>query len=297
MSNRVLITGASGLLGSALVTKAPADAEIIAQVRGLSLHDPWRERVAVEEKLDLNDDAATRNLFQRHSPAAVIHTAARTHPGDCEKRPDDARRDNVETTGRLVDCCRGAGIPFVFLSTDLVFDGAHAPYDEDASRSPLGIYARTKCEAEDLARAHAGSLVLRVSLLLGRSPAGNRSPDEGLVAAHRRQATAHLFHDEFRTPIHNESAAIAIWELLGKRATGLFNLAGRTRVSRWELGQALARRLGLPEEMLKRTSVKNFSGSPPRPPDCTLKVEKLETFLGHPMPTLDEMLELPLAVL
>lgn len=295
MSIRVLITGASGLLGSALVAKAPADAEIIAQVRSQSLRDPWREGIAVEEKLDLNDDAATRALFQRHSPTSVIHTAARTHPGDCEKHPDDARRDNVETTGLLIECCRDAGILFVFLSTDLVFDGRHAPYDEEAPRAPIGIYAQTKCEAEDLARAYSGSLLLRVSLLLGRSPAGNRSPDEGLVAAHRRQATAHLFHDEYRTPIHNESAAIAIWSLLAKRATGLFNLAGRTRVSRWELGQALTRRLGLPEEMLKRTSVKDFRGSPPRPPDCTLKVEKLETFLGHPMPTLDEMLKSPLA--
>lgn len=294
MGSRVLITGASGLLGSALLRTVPTGVQAVAQVRQRRIHGIWRERLAAEETLELNDDAAVKGCFQRHDFSAVIHTAARTNAGDCEEHPDEARRDNVEVTGRLIELCRQAARPLVLVSTDLVFDGQGAPYGEDAARTPLGVYGQTKCDAEDRAGAYIHGVTVRITLLLGRSLAGNRSTDEGLANAQRRGATVSLFHDEYRTPIHNVTAAQTLWELLKRGATGLFHLAGRTRVSRWDLGVALARRLRLPETVLNRTSLKDFTGRPPRPPDCSLKTEKLETYLGRRMPTLEEMLELPL---
>jgi dTDP-4-dehydrorhamnose reductase len=291
---RVLITGASGLLGGALVRSAPAGIAVLAQTRTHALPPALKERVAVEGRFDLADAAKVQEFFQRQAPDAVIHTAARTSAADCERDPQGARRDNVECTERLVALCAPRKMPFVLISTDMVFDGLHAPYQEDARPAPVGVYGQTKVQAEAAALSHPHALIARVALLFGHSPRRNRSPDEALAAAVARGETVSLFRDEFRTPIHALGAARLLWELLLNGRTGLVHVAGRDRVSRWDLGLALARRLGLPERGLKSSSITEYAGHPPRQPDLTLDTTRLSEWLGRPAPSLAESLALPL---
>lgn len=144
--------------------------------------------MAAEERFDLADATRVQEFFQRHAPDAVIHTAARTSAADCERDPPSARRDNVETTERLASLCLPRHLPFVLISTDMVFDGRQAPYQEDAPAAPVGVHGPTKVQAETAALASPRGLVARVALLIGRSPRGNRSPDEALAAAGRVSA-------------------------------------------------------------------------------------------------------------
>jgi dTDP-4-dehydrorhamnose reductase len=303
---KVLITGAAGLLGGALIEAAPAGVAVLAQTRRLALPANLRAKAVAEERLDLLDEASLGDCFQRHAPAGVIHAAARTSAAACEDDPEGARRDNVEASARLARLCAQARILLVQISTDLVFDGRHAPYREDAPTAPLGVYGRTKAQAEELALGCERGLVLRLPLLLGPSPVGRRSPDEQLAQAARRCAQVTLFHDEYRSPIHALAAARLIWELLAlaegsapregrtRGVGGLIHVAGRDRVSRWELGLAIAQRLGLDTAFLRSASLKEFTGRPPRPPDLTLDTSRLAALLGRPAPTLAESLALPL---
>jgi dTDP-4-dehydrorhamnose reductase len=291
---RVLVTGASGLLGGALVATAPPAVAVVAQIRRLRLPPPLAAR-AVEEPLDLRDAGALRTALDRHRPGAVIHTAARTVPFDCEAHPADAHADNVTATGHLVTECTARGLRLLHCSTDLVFDGTAAPYAEDAERRPISEYGRSKAAAEDLVAACPRALVARLPLLYGTSPAGNRSVDESLAAAIGRGESPMLFDDEFRTPLHVRQAGALLWELLAGETTGTIHVAGRDRVSRWELGCALADRLGLPRARLRRGSIRDFRGIPPRCPDVSLDVGQLTRILGRPAPTLAEGLTLPLA--
>jgi len=288
---RVLVTGASGLLGGALVATAPPAVEVVAQTRRLRL-PPRLAALAVEEPLDLRDASALRTALDRHRPDAVIHTAARTIPFDCEAHPADAHADNVTATGHLVTECAARGLRLLHCSTDLVFDGTAAPYAEDAGRHPISEYGRSKAAAEDLVAACPRALVARLPLLYGTSPAGNRSVDESLAAAIGRGESPTLFDDEFRTPLHVRQASALLWELLAGETTGTIHVAGRDRVSRWELGCILAERIGLPRERLRRSSLREFRGTPPRCPDVSLDVGKLTRILGRPAPTLAEGLML-----
>ena len=291
---RVLVTGASGLLGGALVATAPAAVEVVAQTRRLRLPPSLAAR-AVEETLDLRDAAALARVLDRHRPEAVVHTAARTVPSDCEAHPAEAHADNVTATGHLVAACAARGLRLLHCSTDLVFDGTAAPYAEDAARHPISEYGRSKAAAEDVVAAYPQALVVRLPLLYGTSPAGDRSVDEVLAGAIRRGEQPALFHDEFRTPLHVHQAGAILWELLTGATTGLIHVAGRDRLSRWDLGCALADRLGLPRERLRRTSRRDFTGRPPRCPDVSLDVTRLTRLLGRPAPSLAEGLLLPLA--
>src|SRR2546430_7509700 len=130
------ITGGGGLTGSHLL-RAAATAAPEWQVRGLT-----------RAHLDLTDFNAVRRLFGKDKPELIIHCAALTKTGACQQNPALARKLNVELTRILTDLA--AGIPFVFFSTDLVFDGRKGHYIETDSVNPLNVYAETKLDAEQI---------------------------------------------------------------------------------------------------------------------------------------------------
>jgi len=149
--------------------------------------------------LDLTDSGAVRPLFQRETPAAIIHCAAISKSPACQQNPLLAHQVNVEVTARLADLA--AEIPFVFFSTDLVFDGRAGHYDESASVGPLSIYAETKAAAERIVLSNSRHTVIRTSLNGGISPTGDRGFNEEMRRAWQAGRTLQLFTDEFRSPI------------------------------------------------------------------------------------------------
>lgn len=289
------ITGASGLLGSAVVDTAPAGTGVVALRLKRPLPDHLRRKAQREISVDLSDAEAVDRLADEQPPSSVIHCAALTSGAECEANPDVAIKANVQATTNVVAMCRAYRVPIVHCSTDLVFDGHNGPYVEDDDRSPVGVYAETKVQAEDVARAYDKALVVRLPIMLGISPAGSRSTDEWIGAALKAKRPFTLFVDEYRTPIHTHLAASIIWELLHKGVRGLVHLAGATRVSRWDLGMALAGRLQLSTDGMRQGSVADFTGSPPRCPDVSLRTEKLAALLGRPAPSVADSLAMPLA--
>src|SRR5262249_25601370 len=153
-----------------------------------------------------------------------IHCAALSRSPACEAEPSLARRLNVDVTARLARLA--TEIPFIFFSTDLVFDGRKGNYEEAAEVNPLSVYAETKVEAERVVLANPKHTVIRTSLNCGSSPSGDRGLDEQLCQAWRAGKVLRLFTDEFRCPIPAELTARGVWELAARKQTGLFHLAG-----------------------------------------------------------------------
>ncbi|MBN9691469.1 MAG: SDR family oxidoreductase [Verrucomicrobia bacterium] len=270
MIPRVLwITGARGLIGSYLFGQA---ALLWPQCRVVAVGRP---------ELDLTEHTRVRDQFLADSPSAVIHCAAISRSPICQADPALARRHNVDVTRHLAELA--AGIPLVFFSTDLVFDGTQGHYTEDDSPNPRLIYAETKVEAEQIVRTHEQHLIIRTSLNYGHSDTGTRSFNEEMVTAWRQGRTLKLFTDEFRSPIAATETARAVLELLERNATGTVHVAGTERVSRWELGQLLAARHPEVQPRIEPSSLRDFTG-PPRPADVSLKCSRAEQLLGRPLP-------------
>lgn len=270
------ITGAGGLIGNYLLQLAPRFA---SQFQAIGL---------TRTHLDLSDADAVRTAFREQQPGAIIHSAAMSKSPDCQANPALARKINVETTALLAELA--ADIPFFFFSTDLVFSGCKGNYVEADAVEPLSIYAETKIAAEQIVLANPSHTVIRTSLNGGTSPTGDRGFNEQMRLAWQSGQTLNFFSDEYRSPIPAVVTARATWELLTKQQAGLFHLAGAERLSRAQIGEALAARWPQLNPKFKVGSLKDYQGAP-RSPDASLNCAKAQAQLSFPLPGLTEWLK------
>jgi dTDP-4-dehydrorhamnose reductase len=272
----IWITGAGGLIGRYLLQTA-AVAAPGALVKGLT-----------RAELELTDFAAVRELFRRENPNLIIHCAAMSTNPACDANPSLARKVNVQVTALLAELAAESG--FVFFSSDLVFDGQRGHYDEAAAVNPRGTYAETKAAAEQIVLRNPAHTIIRTSLNGGVTAGGNHSFNEQLRRAWESGRTMQLFTDEFRCPIAAAVTARAVWELALGSKPGLYHVAGSQRMSRLEIGKALAARWPQLHPRLEPISLKDRTG-PPRAPDTSLNCAKAQRLLSFQLPGFAEWLE------
>jgi dTDP-4-dehydrorhamnose reductase len=261
---RILLTGASGQLGSYLL-RALHNHEVVAWTgsrRGELLGCPLHA-------VDLRDADRVRAAFRAARPDIVVHTAALAAVGDCYRDPVAATAINVGGSTCLAEEAATAGARLVHVSTDLVFDGQHAPYREDDPPAPLSVYGRSKAHAEAVVRALPRTVVVRVSLLYGPS-----LTDRPTLLDRQRQALMAgepltLFDDEWRTPLDLPTAARALLTIADSDYTGILHLGGPVRLSRLAMGERLAHVLGCTANIVAVS--RNRGEQPePRPRDVSL---------------------------
>ena len=271
----IWITGAGGLIGGCLVRSAPAFFPGVPVV-GLT-----------RAKLDLTDLAGMRRHFASARPRLVVHCAAMAQSAECAAHPDLARRVNVEVTAALAELA--ADIPFVFFSTDLVFDGRSGNYDESSAVNPLNQSGETKAAAEQQVLANPVHTVIRTSLNGGSSPPGDRTFNEQIRHAWQEGRALTLFTDEIRCPIPAAVTARAVWELVTLRRSGLYHVAGSEPLSRWQIGQLLAARWPQLRPRLTAGSLRDYMG-PARARDTSLNCARAQRLLSFPLPGLTRWL-------
>ena len=275
MKPLVWITGAGGLIGNYLVRTAPSCAPNL-RVVGLT-----------RAQLDLTHCASVRAEFQRQPPQILIHCAAMSRSQECQGNPVLARKINSEVPAQLAGMA--LKIPFIFFSTDLVFDGRKGNYAETDAVNPISVYAETKVIAEEIVGRHPRHLIIRTAINGGVSPTGDRGFNEQLRLAWKRGELTTLFTDEFRCPIPAMVTARAVWEVVVKNQIGMFHLGGAEKLSRYEIGKILADRCPELKPRMIPASLKQFHGAP-RTPDVSMNCTKAQAVLSFPLPKFSEWL-------
>jgi dTDP-4-dehydrorhamnose reductase len=274
---RLLVTGVGGLLGSHVARSAANTWQIATTSSGFCPPDLADRFIPC----DLRDAEAVRHLVDGVAPEAIVHCAALSENRLCESDPELAVRVNVEASIQLARAVTAAGGRFVFISTDLVFDGTAAPYDETATPNPRGWYARSKHMAEERVLELPNTVVVRTSLLLGSSPRRDRSVEERLARQFAAGERPTLFVDEFRTPLAAADLARALVRLAAGTEGGLLHLAGPDCLSRHALGLLLAAHFGWPDDWIQPGSVNDFPATPPRPTNVCLDCNRARALLGN----------------
>ncbi|MCD4672595.1 MAG: SDR family oxidoreductase [Anaerolineaceae bacterium] len=171
---RILVTGASGLLGLNFALQYQA----AHQVMGVVHQHGLRNVSFAVVKTDLNNPRILKRLLVGAAPEVVIHAAAIANLEACEKNPQLAQQINADLPGELARLTRELGMKLVHISTDAVFDGEQGGYVETDTPNPLSVYARTKYEGEQqVTEANPEAIVARVNFF-GWSLTGKRSLSE-----------------------------------------------------------------------------------------------------------------------
>lgn len=281
---RVLMTGASGFLGSQfLATLSDQSGSMMTALRSGARWDPL---CAPAHEVVLSDLLVPRDLEEAlHGalPTHIVHIGAMSSAERCEQQPQEAYRANVTSTEFLRLCAERWGAHLTLVSTDLVFDGMKAPdggLTEDTPPHPLSVYARSKSEAELVALRYQHAAVVRLSLLYGHGVSRSKGVlgwmEERLSSARELE----LFEDEYRTPIHVCDAVRMLMAVAEQRLTGTWHCGGPERISRVAFGQEVATALGYDRGLIRPIARSTFVGSPQRPEDVSLNSRRLYREVG-----------------
>lgn len=285
---RILVTGASGVLGGYLLWElSRQDTPVVAwsgSQTGQRFGVPLRP-------VDLTNPDQTSQAFQAARPSVILHTAALSRIADCYRDPSRAQRINSQASARLAELAEEARARLVLVSTDLVFDGQTGWYREEDEPAPLSIYGQTKQDAERAVLAFSRHAVVRLSLLFGPTLEGRPSFFDGQLNALRERRPLPLFTDEWRTPLDLVTAARGLVALAGSDLTGMLHLGGSERLSRLDMGQRLAAFLGLDSSVFEPATREGVPTTEPRPRDTSLDTTHWRRlFPGFPLPGFGEAL-------
>lgn len=270
----MLVFGAGGRLGAALVREYAAD---------------WEVQACGRAEADLADPASVAAIVRREKPSIVINSAAMTNVDVCESERDLARTINADAPGAMGRACSEVGARLVQISTDYVFSGdAKEPYAEDAKPDPVSWYGQTKLDGEEQVLAvgdqHA---VVRVSWVFG--PDRDSFVDKALQTSLRGEPVKAVA-DKWSSPTYTLDVAAALRALFAPEAPGgVYHVCNRG-ICTWrdwaEEGIKAAAEIGvavktLTVEPLQLADIKAMVAK--RPIYSPMTCQRIENLLGRPM--------------
>jgi len=218
---KVLITGANGQLGGALLRTAPAH----AQLNAIDVDD-----------VDLTDEAMLRARLAVEAPDILINAAAYTAVDKAEQDEATAQAINADAVGVMAQAMSEQGGRLVHVSTDFVFDGASSrAYTPDDARSPISAYGRTKAAGEDHLRA--ADLLVRTAWVY---EAGGANFVRTMIRLMKEREELGVVADQIGSPTWATGLASVIWGLVDKGASGTYHHSDAGVASWYDFAVAIA---------------------------------------------------------
>jgi dTDP-4-dehydrorhamnose reductase len=263
---KVLVTGASGLVGSRVLGELKKSKGFRAE--GTYLSKPAGNLL----KLDITNERETDRLIMQLKPGVIIHTAALTNVDYCEEHPQEAFAINVGGTRNVVNAAKAIGSKVIFMSTDFVFNGKNGPYTEEDATGSINYYGKTKLEGERLA-SQIGHVIVRTTVVYGWEQGSKNflmQEIEKLTSGEEMKVAT----DQYGSPTLADNLAEAMVELIKEKKNGIYNIAGRDVLSRYEFAIRIARTFGLDEKLLKPVSTSSLKQKAVRPKKAGLRCDK-----------------------
>lgn len=282
------MTGAAGMLGTALVDVLSRDYEVLATdlrhgSRWPSVH--W-------DTMDLLDSVSLGDWLSEWRPEAVVHCAAEVDVDACEREPERAEALHAGVTNCITRKLLGWGGRMIYISTDAVFDGLKAgPYTELDVPHPINAYARTKRLGEAAALAEDTSLVLRTNIF-GWSRGARMSFAEWVLRGLVEGTKLAMFTDVRYTPIHVTHLSVVIARCLALGTSGLYHASGSSALSKHDFALRMAAVFDLDEAGVVRCSVDDGGLPALRPKNMALENALLSDALSCRIAGVEEGLEL-----
>lgn len=270
MKETMLVTGASGLLGSKIVELARKHYKVIPLYNTKPLHPD-------SLKVDITERKQVFSLFSKLEPEVAIHAASETNVDKCETERDRAWRINVEGTRNIAEACKNVAVKLVYISTDYVFDGKKGNYEEEDRPNPVNHYGATKLEGENqVIRYCKNYLILRTSVLYGWHP-WKTNFVTWVINSLRQKKEIFVVNDHYNTPTLADNLANIILESVSKDFQGLYHASGSQRISRYEFAQQIAKTFDMEHNLIKPVKMSQLTAwIAKRPKDSSLNTNKIQ---------------------
>ncbi len=279
---KILVTGANGFVGHYLVKELLQTGYIVIATGKADSRLNFSESNFLYEQMDFTDPFNVHDVFQKHQPDVVIHAGAMGKPDEVEQQQWEAYLVNVEGTVTLLTNADEYKSFFVYVSTDFVFSGQKGEYTEEDIPDPVNYYGRTKLDAEDAVKEYEGDWAIVRTVLVYGQPASGRSNILTIVKDKLEKGeTYNVVDDQWRTPTYVGDLAQGIRLIIDQRAKGIFHLAGKDKLTPFQMARETAAHLGLDIELIKRVTAANFTQPAVRPANTTFIIDRARLQLGY----------------
>ncbi|MBW2062538.1 MAG: dTDP-4-dehydrorhamnose reductase [Deltaproteobacteria bacterium] len=261
--NSILILGAQGLIGSALM-------EVLANRNPLGFDLP---------ECDVTRPDQVRRVLDKFSPQVVINATGYTNVDGCESAPDEARILNSDVPGILARAAREHGSLLVHLSTDFVFDGhLGRPYREDDAPNPLSVYGRTKLAGEEAVRSEGGEwLILRAAWVFGHR---GRDFVRTMIKLARGNTEIKVVNDQTGSPTYSLDFSKGLVKLFEAGARGTVHLVNSGQTTWFNLARQALDQAGFEKKTIQPVTTLELARPAPRPSYSVLDTTRFQELTG-----------------
>ncbi len=245
----VVVTGAAGMLGSALMALAPKSVRAVG--------------VDIAEG-DLSTQEGITSALGPYIPEVVIHCAGYTDVEGATNQPELANRHNAVATENVARFCAEVGARLVYISTDYVFNGMKGePYTEEDRPNPINAYGRSKLAGEQAAQEITPDcLIVRTQWLFGLL---GRNFVEAIIRRARQGGKLQVITDEVASPTYSQDLGGALWEIVARPVSGIVHITNSGYCSRAELARVALDAAGLADVPITEITSADWDSPTQRP--------------------------------
>ena len=283
MTKKILIIGASGLVGSTVANYASKnyDLHLVNNKTDFSLQNFPGSRIDL-----IKNRSGILELIKDYRPDFVVHAVAYPSVDFCESNKQMADVLHVKITDDIAKPCSNIGSRIIYFSTDAVFDGKLSrKYTENDLPNPINHYGKTKLNAEKILLENETNIVLRTTVIYGWHDKSRFT--NWVLNSIKNSQEVPAFTDQFNTPTLVDDIAKAILQIFSKDKFGLFNAVGATCLSRYQFASKLADMFNLDKNLIIPTSSVGKKQIAPRPPNGCLDNSKIVNDIGFKFSDID----------
>ena len=282
---KILVTGGSGLLGSAVSLYFKDYFDVISTYTKHKVTINSCETVY----LDITGAKNTVNAIKKIKPNVIVHTAALVGITICEKESELAYKVNVEGTKNIVNAAKNTKSKIIYISTDYVFDGKKGMYKESDEPNPINYYGKTKQEGEKLINLK-NNVIIRTSIFGWNIVKERKSFSTWIIDELTNNKKINVFFDQLNSMMLVNNCAEALKEIIDKDLTGIWNIASSERISKYDFAIRLAELFNLDKSLMSPIKNNDIAGYEKRPLDVSLDVRKAKKFLKIKLMSVNESL-------
>lgn len=278
MKKKILIVGASGMLGARVLEKTlEKDCYEVSTLTRRKI-----EELNVKQYYcDFMKAEAIQSILAEINPDIIVNCAAKVSVDYCEKEKTDAYHINA-VVPKILAMYRPNQTLMIQISTDSIFDGSKGNYSEIDEPHPINQYAYGKLQGEKFVQNNnQNSIIVRTNIYGLHDELKGDSIAEWAIKQFENNLEISGFEDVYFNPLYTEQLAQIIHQLIDKQYRGIINVGSKECVSKYEFLKEMAKIFGFDEKLVKKSSIDKHNFNAERPKNTYLNTQKMEDFLGH----------------